>query len=98
MRSKSNASLRAQEWCQKRPMPETMDAVARVSSRVCAPILVAKLCARNSGWFGPKRSNGQTRPAIPETTMYPAAIRRVESEEGCNWLGTISRDAHFIQV
>ena len=50
----------------------------------------------NRHYDGPRRSNGQTRLAIPETTMYPAGIRRVESQEGCNWLGTIFRDAHFI--
>lgn len=50
------------------------------------------------GWFGPRRSNGHTRPVKPERAKYPAAIRRLESEEGCNWLGTISDAAFYTGV
>lgn len=72
--------------------------VEKISSRVRAPILNAELCARNSGWFGPKGSKGQTRPVIPEIIKYPAATLRIEGNGDRNCPGTVPRRAFYLGV
>src|ERR1700722_12921253 len=56
-------------------MPERMDAVARVSPRVRAPILVAKLSAGNSGRFG---QSGEMARRNRQYQRRPCIQRRCE--------------------